>query len=148
MYQKKTGTIAQYKIKKLRSPFKFFSLKLERKHKPVSHSVNDAVNNNSESERLHLENNRVKKQLSPIIEALLYIDQEPFHFGLKKNKRNVEKVMEYIERKDRIEEMNIKKPISRRENKGIDIYLTNWRWMRKIKKRRKKRRKRKRQLLY
>lgn len=144
-------SISDANIKKLKSPLaKFFSPKLERKHKPVSRSISDAANllrshrkrSGSESEGSHLESNRVKKQLSPIIEASPHIDQQPFHFGLKiENGENRpepkkwkkeeiidgEKVTEHTEtvkeKKEKIEEkdVNIGKPLisSRRENKGI-----------------------------
>ncbi|XP_061931867.1 uncharacterized protein LOC107995581 isoform X4 [Apis cerana] len=142
-------SISDANTKKLRSPLaKFFSPKLERKHKPVSRSVSDTANSlrshrkrsGSESEESHLESNRVKKQLSPIIEASPHIDQQPFHFGLKiENSENrpepkkwkqeeiidAEKVehTETVTSKEKIEEkdVNIEKPLitSRRKNKGI-----------------------------
>lgn len=79
--------------KKFKNPIaKLFSPKLERKAtKPVSRSSSDAGSikshrkrSESESEGSHL-TARVKKQLSPIIEASPYYDQQPFHFGTKSN---------------------------------------------------------------
>ncbi|XP_043793616.1 uncharacterized protein LOC122715463 isoform X2 [Apis laboriosa] len=145
-------SISDANTKKLRSPLaKFFSPKLERKHKPISRSVSDATNHaanlrshrkrsGSESEGSHLESNRVKKQLSPIIEASPHIDQQPFHFGLKIENENrpepkkwkqeeitdAEKVTEHTETvttREKIKEkdVNIGKPLisSKRENKAI-----------------------------
>lgn len=140
-------SISDANTKKLRSPLaKFFSPKLERKHKPVSRSVSDAANSlrshrkrsGSESEGSHLESNRVKKQLSPIIEASPHVDQQPFHFGLKiENGENrpepkkwkqeeitdAGKVTEHTETvtsRKKIEENIGKPPISsKKENKGI-----------------------------
>lgn len=138
--------------KKLRGPLaRFFSPKLERKRKPVGRSVSDAASSlrshrkrsGSESEGSHLGSSRVRKQLSPIIEASPHVDQQPFHFGkvataengesssrpeAKKSKqeesdaKKVTERTETIETKERIEETEVsvgKPPISpRRENKG------------------------------
>ncbi|XP_033318653.1 uncharacterized protein LOC117216199 isoform X2 [Bombus bifarius] len=138
--------------KKLRGPLaRFFSPKLERKRKPVGRSVSDAASSlrshrkrsGSESEGSHLGSSRVRKQLSPIIEASPHVDQQPFHFGkvataengesssrpeAKKSKqeesdaKKVTERTETIETRERIEETEVsvgKPPISpRRENKG------------------------------
>lgn len=138
--------------KKLRGPLaRFFSPKLERKRKPVGRSVSDAASSlrshrkrsGSESEGSHLGSSRVRKQLSPIIEASPHVDQQPFHFGkvataengesssrpeAKKSKqeesdaRKVTERKETIETRERIEETEVsvgKPPISpKRENKG------------------------------
>ncbi|XP_043583749.1 uncharacterized protein LOC122568262 isoform X2 [Bombus pyrosoma] len=138
--------------KKLRDPLaRFFSPKLERKRKPVGRSVSDAASSlrshrkrsGSESEGSHLGSSRVRKQLSPIIEASPHVDQQPFHFGkvatvengesssrpeAKKSKqeesdaKKVTERTETIETRERIEETEVsvgKPPISpRRENKG------------------------------
>ncbi|XP_033202608.2 bloated isoform X2 [Bombus vancouverensis nearcticus] len=138
--------------KKLRGPLaRFFSPKLERKRKPVGRSVSDASSSlrshrkrsGSESEGSHLGSSRVRKQLSPIIEASPHVDQQPFHFGkvataengesssrpeAKKSKqeesdaKKVTERTETIETRERIEETEVsigKPPISpRRENKG------------------------------
>lgn len=113
---------------------KFFSPKLERKRKPVGRSVSDAgtsgrqhrKRSGSESEGSNLCAARAKKQLSPIIEASPQVDQNhPFHFGnvvkedgskpnAKKSKQelerdkveaDVEKIVERVETKERIEEI-------------------------------------------
>lgn len=138
--------------KKLRGPLaRFFSPKLERKRKPVGRSVSDAASSlrshrkrsGSESEGSHLGSSRVRKQLSPIIEASPHVDQQPFHFGkvattengesssrpeAKKSKqeesdaKKVTERTETIETRERIEETEVsvgKPPISpKRENKG------------------------------
>lgn len=138
--------------KKLRGPLaRFFSPKLERKRKPVGRSVSDAASSlrshrkrsGSESEGSHLGSSRVRKQLSPIIEASPHVDQQPFHFGkvataengesssrpeAKKSKqeesdaKKVTERTETIETRERIEETEVsvgKPPISpRKENKG------------------------------
>ncbi|XP_050494825.1 uncharacterized protein LOC126875939 [Bombus huntii] len=138
--------------KKLRGPLaRFFSPKLERKRKPVGRSVSDAASSlrshrkrsGSESEGSHLGSSRVRKQLSPIIEASPHVDQQPFHFGkvataengesssrpeAKKSKqeesdaKKVTERTETIETREKIEETEVsvgKPPISpRRENKG------------------------------
>ncbi|XP_060813921.1 uncharacterized protein LOC132906072 [Bombus pascuorum] len=138
--------------KKLRGPLaRFFSPKLERKRKPVGRSVSDAASSlrshrkrsGSESEGSHLGSSRVRKQLSPIIEASPHVDQQPFHFGKvataengesssrpeakkpKQEESDAKKVTERtetIETRERIEETEVsagKPPISpRRENKG------------------------------
>lgn len=80
--------------KKLKSPLaRFFSPKLERRRQPVGRSASDAgtwtrngaqrKRSGSESEGSHLStvSQRVKKQLSPIIEASpQHVDRQPFHF--------------------------------------------------------------------
>ncbi|XP_033364192.1 uncharacterized protein LOC117241980 isoform X2 [Bombus vosnesenskii] len=138
--------------KKLRGPLaRFFSPKLERKRKPVGRSVSDAASSlrshrkrsGSESEGSHLGSSRVRKQLSPIIEASPHVDQQPFHFGkvataengesssrpeAKKSKqeesdaKKVTERTETIETREKIEETEVsvgKPPISpRKENKG------------------------------
>lgn len=139
--------------KKLRGPLaRFFSPKLERKRKPVGRSVSDAASSlrshrkrsGSESDGSHLGSSRVRKQLSPIIEASPHVDQQPFHFGkvatvkengesssrpeAKKSKqeesdaKKVTERTETIETRESIEETEVsvgKPPISpRRENKG------------------------------
>ena len=85
---------------------KLFSPKLERKGKPVCRSASDAGSttrshrkrSGSESEGSHFGTTRARKQLSPIIEASPYIDQQPFHFGskpeVKKSKKDEGKVFE------------------------------------------------------
>lgn len=73
---------------------KLFSPKLERKAKPISRSVSDVGKTNrkrTESESSQFGTARVKKQLSPIIEASPYYDQQPFHFGTKEVKKEVKK---------------------------------------------------------
>ncbi|KAI4490541.1 hypothetical protein M0804_003485 [Polistes exclamans] len=140
--------------KKLKSTLaKFFSPKLERKRKPVGRSVSDAGTSNrqyrkrsgSESEGSHLSGSaRAKKQLSPIIEASPQVDQtQPFHFGVvgkeegskpnaKKSKQeeggtDVERIIERVERKERIEEeiiteISLDRTIEdpRKDNKLVD----------------------------
>lgn len=88
--------------RKLKSPLaRFFSPKLERRRQPVGRSASDAdtwprkdaqrKRSGSESEGSHLStlSQRVKKQLSPIIETSpQYVDQQPFHFGTSADREN------------------------------------------------------------
>ncbi|XP_051168544.1 homeobox protein 2 [Leptopilina boulardi] len=75
--------------KKFKNPIaKLFSPKLDRKTKPIiNRSASDASHKSlkKQSESEHFGTARVKKQLSPIIEASPYYDQQPFHFGSKSN---------------------------------------------------------------
>ncbi|XP_012230650.1 zinc finger CCCH domain-containing protein 13 [Linepithema humile] len=84
-------SVSDASAKKLKGSLaRFFSPKSERRGKPVGRSASDAgawtrsgKRSGSESEGSHLSvvSQRVKKQLSPIIETSPHVDQQPFHFG-------------------------------------------------------------------